>query len=169
MRKNQFSKRTGGAYTGRTPRNERYAHLSASGRRDGDDSGHSFHELATATRGRHRQPGAQPDTHTTPARNGKFPSSTYRKKGKARWYAIADAHKPTWGVYSDWNEVARLKPDHHKSFLTEHEARQWLDDVGSGRIKLHGTHQPYSPRDSARPRTRTGRKGERKTKAIGTQ
>ena len=35
----------------------------------------------------------------------------------------------TWGVYEDYEEVARLRPNRCKGFRSEHEARQSLEDV----------------------------------------
>ena len=121
MRKNEYSKRMGGRYTRGTPRNARYAHLSASGRRDGDDSGHSFHELATK-----------------PIR------SAPRKSKRKPWYAIADPHKPTWGVYSDWEIVKSLRPSRYQGFYSEHDTRQWLEDIDHGRINPPGASGPKS-------------------------
>ena len=153
MRKNQYSKRTDGAYVGKTPRNERYAHLSASGRRDGDDSGHSFRELATASTSKKRQVGKRFD----PKQNRSSGSSRRRKK-KANWYAIADPHQPTWGVYTDWDVVKALKPGRVQGFQTEHEARQWLEDIDYGRIDPPGAKKSRRKHAGANARPATNRK-----------
>ena len=155
MRKNQFSKRTGGRYTGNTPRNERYAHLSATGRRDGEDSGHSFHELAMKSAQSRRSLAASVGTSGTARASGKSSAKSRRKK--KRWYAIADPHKPSWGVYSDWNEVKKFNPSRHRGFDTEHEAREWLEAVDNehdiptnveGRPTSRLTNKGRGPRSS---------------------
>ena len=131
MRKNEFNKRTGGRHTGATPRNERYAHLSASSRRDGDDSGHSFHEIARMTAQSRRRHGAVGGVTSEASRDGSRPTPKPRRRKNKRWswYAVADPHKPTWGVYSNWDEVKKLKAGRVRGFNTEHEAREWLEEV----------------------------------------
>ena len=71
------------------------------------------------------------------------------------WYAIADPHKPSWGVYTDYNEVARINPHRFKQFVDEHSARQWLEDVDNGIIDPVGAGFPIEcvPRGSPAARS----------------
>ena len=77
------------------------------------------------------------------------------------WYAVADPHLPTWGVYTEYDDLAKFQPHRFKQFGNEHDARQWLEDIDSGIIDPVGTGFPYEcvPRGSpaasrltARPR-----------------
>ena len=114
MHKNQFNKRIGA--NSRSARGKRYSTLSATARRnDGEESNHSMRELANMSRQRHRGSLQSPITTQT------------RRSKKAGWYAIADPHMPTWGVYTDWQEVVALKPGHYKGFHSEHAAMEWLE------------------------------------------
>ena len=103
MRKNEFNRRTGGKYRADSARNARYAFLSASGRREGDDSGHSFRELAESsarTRARHTNSRLTAKSSNQTSRS----TSTKSKKKKApKWYAVVRGYVP--GVYSNWDEA----------------------------------------------------------------
>ena len=77
-----------------------------------------------------------------------------RRPKKARWYAVADPHMPTWGVYADWQEVAAfLKPGHYKGFQSEHAAREWLEQesICSTAPGRHGKR-------SSKPKSRRSKK-----------
>ena len=72
------------------------------------------------------------------------PRPSKKKKGKRRkrkgpkrrrrcsHYAIADTF--TWGVYQDWDVVQRLRPRHHRGFMSLHEAREWLEEQSRSRV-----------------------------------
>ena len=67
----------------------------------------------------------------------KSSSSGSRKPGRSRGktarskrcshYAIADPY--TWGIYTDWAEVQRLRPRKFKGFKSLHGAAEWLEMV----------------------------------------
>ena len=93
------------------------------------------------------------------ARKGDVSSNSLRelRTGQPRtyWYSIADPHKPSWGVYTDYNEVARINPHRFKQFDDEHSARQWLEDIDNGVIDPVGAGFPIEcvPRGSPAARS----------------
>ena len=88
------------------------------------------------------------------ARGGDDSSHSMReiKATRARkfWYAVADPHLPTWGVYDDYDKLAVFKPHRFKQFTSEHAARQWLDDIDNGIINPVGAGFPYECMCAAR-------------------
>ena len=130
MKKSEFSARVRNKQKKKSARSSRYRHLSASARIGHDDSSHSLRELRASR-------------------------SQKSDRSQVYWYAIADPHQPSWGVYSDYNEVAKISPHRFKQFVDEHSARQWLEDVDNGIIDPVGAGFPIEcvPRGSLAARS----------------
>ena len=140
MKKSQFAAKIKGSGRSKSAQSHRYRHLSASAR-GGYESSNSLREI------REEDKGARAESR----RRG--PHSNRERV----WYAIADPHQPTWGVYTDYDEVAKIEPHRFKQFTDEHEARQWLEDVDNGVIDPVGAGFPIEcvPRGSLAARSLT--------------
>ena len=111
MRKNQYNRRADWQPASDSARGARYAFTSASSRRDDSNiSGHSLHEMASASGGKRAN-----NRQTQPFSANTRSSGTSRKKKKTksrtlkkRWYAVVRGHVP--GVYDDW-QIAWAQTD----------------------------------------------------------